>query len=77
VAALYGRHIAKVFGGAYGEFIGHDGGLPGYQTFMGYSPQKDGTIVVLTNLFDAPNTYADDALPADAVAQLIAQQVFA
>jgi hypothetical protein len=33
--------------------------------------------VVLANLLDAPDASADDALPADAVAQLVAQQVFA
>ncbi len=41
----YGLALAK-----FGPLIGHDGSLPGFQSFMGYDPQRDITVVVLTNL---------------------------
>lgn len=42
----YGFHIEKVEG-----FIGHEGDVPGFQTFMFYSPKHDATIVGFTNVY--------------------------
>jgi len=56
-------------GSAYGwgmagmdSFYGHIGSLPGYNSFMGYDPATDVTVVVWTNL--APGA---DGLPTAAV----------
>jgi Beta-lactamase len=57
----YGLGIDRTPGG----FIGHNGAIPGYQSFMGYQPDTHLTIIVLANLQLAPNTYLDDGLPAD------------
>jgi D-alanyl-D-alanine carboxypeptidase len=46
----YGLGIAD-----FGGVIGHNGAIPGFQSFMVYYPQKRVTIVVLTNLDTAPN----------------------
>ncbi|MEO8664027.1 MAG: serine hydrolase domain-containing protein [Ignavibacteria bacterium] len=43
----YGFAIAD-FAGA----IGHNGGIPGFNSFMGYYPEKDVTIIVLANMQD-------------------------
>jgi D-alanyl-D-alanine carboxypeptidase len=64
----YGLGIFDVDG-----FMGHNGDIPGYQSFMVYSPLRDATIIVLTNLFAAP----DGTTPADAVGQLIIKQLTA
>ncbi|MEE2033515.1 serine hydrolase domain-containing protein [Rhodococcus chondri] len=45
----YGLALAS-----FGPMIGHDGTTPGYQTFMGYDPERDITLVVLCNLTDGP-----------------------
>lgn len=63
----YGLGMEKAFGG----LIGHNGAVPGFQTFVGYQPQAGATVIVMTNLLLAPNTYFGEALPADAMAQLI------
>jgi len=34
----------------FGPFIGHDGTLPGFQSFMGHDPITESTLVVFTNL---------------------------
>jgi hypothetical protein len=39
---------------------------------MAYSPEKDGTIIVLTNVYQAP----DCTGPADDIARLIIDQIF-
>lgn len=39
---------------AYGPLIGHDGAIPGFQSFMGHDPVSDTTIVVLCNVRDGP-----------------------
>ncbi|WP_143545110.1 serine hydrolase domain-containing protein [Rhodococcoides fascians] len=39
---------------AYGPLIGHDGAIPGFQSFMGHDPISDTTIVVLCTLRDGP-----------------------
>jgi D-alanyl-D-alanine carboxypeptidase len=63
----YGLGMEKAFGG----LIGHNGAVPGFQTFVGYQPQLGATVIVMTNLLIAPNTYFGEALPADNIALLI------
>lgn len=58
----YGLAIAN-----YAGFIGHNGQLPGYQSFMSYMQAKDETIIILTNLYAAP----DGSEPADSLAKII------
>lgn len=62
----YGFAIAD-FNGA----IGHNGALPGYQSFMGYLPEQDATVIVLVNI----QTTAKEIEPADNLAQLIIAQL--
>jgi D-alanyl-D-alanine carboxypeptidase len=63
----------------YGGFIGHNGSLPGYQSWMGYQPQQGATIIVLVNL----NVAAEDSEPPQAVepanelAKVIYNELFA
>jgi D-alanyl-D-alanine carboxypeptidase len=49
-AGAYGMALAKL-----GPFLGHDGSLPGFQSFMGYDPDTKTTMIVLTNLQNAPD----------------------
>lgn len=49
---------------APGGFVGHNGAVPGHQSFMGYRPDSHIIIVVLANLELAPNIYLSDGLPA-------------
>ncbi|MCX4094633.1 serine hydrolase domain-containing protein [Nocardia sp. alder85J] len=39
---------------SFGPMLGHDGAIPGFQTFMGYDPVRDVTIVVLCTVRDGP-----------------------
>lgn len=48
-AAGYGWALAS-----FGPYVGHDGSLPGYQSFMGHDPDTDTTLIVLTNLQSGP-----------------------
>jgi CubicO group peptidase (beta-lactamase class C family) len=64
----YGLAIADFAG-----FIGHDGQIPGYNTFMGYNPETGATIIVLTNLYTAP----DGNAPATEIAKLIIKSYLA
>ncbi|MFL5693913.1 MAG: serine hydrolase domain-containing protein [Ktedonobacteraceae bacterium] len=57
----------------FGGFIGHNGGLPGFQSFMVYQPQKGATIVVLTNL----QTATDGSGTADELEKVIQKELFA
>jgi D-alanyl-D-alanine carboxypeptidase len=61
-SASYGLALAR-----FGPMIGHDGSLPGYQSFMGYDPDGGNTLIVLTNLQAAP----DGAQPANEIAKRI------
>jgi D-alanyl-D-alanine carboxypeptidase len=63
----YGLAIAEF----PGSFIGHDGQLPGFNSFVGYEPQKDATVVVATNLYSAP----DGSQPANEITKLIIQEL--
>ncbi|NMH94079.1 beta-lactamase family protein, partial [Pseudonocardia bannensis] len=67
----YGLGIDRSFSG----LIGHNGAIPGFQTFLGYQPTTGATVIVLANLLLAPNTYLGSGLPADELARIIAQQV--
>ncbi|WP_064441970.1 serine hydrolase domain-containing protein [Hoyosella altamirensis] len=45
----YGLALAQ-----FGPMLGHDGSLPGYQSFMAYDPDRELTLIVLCNLQDGP-----------------------
>lgn len=63
----YGWGIAQM-----GSFLGHIGSLPGYNSFMGYDPKTDITVVVWTNL--APG--ADGRAPAADLARLLIETMY-
>jgi D-alanyl-D-alanine carboxypeptidase len=65
-ARSYGFAIANI-GGA----IGHNGALPGYQSFAGYLPDRDTTVIVLTNLYQTRTGKG----PADQLAALIIERL--
>ena len=46
----YGWNIAQ-----FGQFYGHTGDFPGFNSFMGYDPVNDVTLVVWANLAPAAN----------------------
>lgn len=48
-SAGYGLGMAKL-----GPMLGHDGSLPGYQSFMGHDPKTGLTLIVLANLQETP-----------------------
>ncbi|HXH34274.1 MAG TPA: serine hydrolase domain-containing protein [Plantibacter sp.] len=67
-------------GGAYGwgiagmgSFFGHIGSLPGYNSFMGYDPETEVTVVVWTTLAPA----ADGSPPAARLAKLLIDMLYA
>jgi D-alanyl-D-alanine carboxypeptidase len=60
----YGLGIAN-----FGGLIGHNGSVPGFQSFMGYQPEKCATVIVLTNL----NIARDGTQPADVLTGIIQQ----
>lgn len=49
-AGEYGLALARL-----GPMLGHDGSLPGYQSFMGHEPETGTTLIVLTNLTASPS----------------------
>lgn len=57
----------------FGGLIGHNGAIPGFQSFMGYAPKTGSTVIVLANLQLGPNVYLGDGLPADELAKIIAE----
>ncbi len=59
-AASYGLALAR-----FGPMIGHDGTLPGYQSFMGHDPATGNTLVVLTSMQISP----DGRAPANEIAR--------
>jgi D-alanyl-D-alanine carboxypeptidase len=65
--AQYGLAIAEF----PGSFIGHDGQLPGFNSFVGYNPETDATIVVVTNVYSAP----DGSQPANEITKLIIKEL--
>jgi D-alanyl-D-alanine carboxypeptidase len=63
----YGLALAR-----FGPLLGHDGSLPGFQSFMGHDPQRGLTVIVLTNLQNTPD--GDGA--ANALTKLIIAQLY-
>ncbi len=63
----YGWAIAK-----FGALYGHTGELPGFNTFAGYDPENDVTLIVWTNLEPSP----DGSVPATTIAQKIVGQIY-
>jgi D-alanyl-D-alanine carboxypeptidase len=63
----YGLGVAD-----FGGFLGHNGQIAGFQSWLGYQPQKGATIIVLTNLDTAP----DGSDPGDDLAKVIQQELF-
>lgn len=76
----YGLAIFDVQG-----FLGHNGALPGFQSFMGYRPGQAAMVIVLTNLDQAttctpasnPGEPPTCSQTADALTQTIIKTVFA
>ncbi|WP_262413159.1 serine hydrolase domain-containing protein [Actinacidiphila acidipaludis] len=66
-AATYGLTVAD-----FGGFIGHEGRIPGYSTFVGYDPAKQATVVVLANLSVSP----DGTVPATELSKRVLADVF-
>jgi D-alanyl-D-alanine carboxypeptidase len=64
----YGLGVAD-----FGGFLGHNGRIYGFTSWMGYQPQTGATIIVLTNLSAA----ADGSHPADELAKVIQHELFA
>lgn len=62
----YGLGIANFHG-----FIGHNGSLPGFQSFATYNPEKDATVIVLTNV----DPSASGTSAADRLAKIIIQNL--
>jgi len=58
----YGQAIVK-----YGELYGHTGELPGYNSFMGYDPKRDITVITWANLVAAPDGRLTSPLLSQAV----------
>jgi D-alanyl-D-alanine carboxypeptidase len=52
-------------------YLGHNGAVPGYQTYIGYDPGTSTSVIVLANLQAAPNIYLGQALPADDLADVV------
>jgi D-alanyl-D-alanine carboxypeptidase len=65
--AQYGLAIAEFPGG----LIGHDGQLPGFNSFVAHNPETGATIVVFTNVFSAP----DGSQPANEITKTIVQEL--
>lgn len=63
----YGLGVADVDG-----FIGHDGQIPGYNSFVGYDPERRATVVVLVNLNQSP----DGTAPADQLTKFLIAKLF-
>ncbi|MBF9071937.1 serine hydrolase domain-containing protein [Streptacidiphilus fuscans] len=63
----YGLGIVDFLG-----FLGHDGQIPGYNSFEAYDPALKATVVVLLDLNQSP----DGSAPADKIAMLVFKQLF-
>lgn len=67
MSPAYGQNLAK-----FGPVYGHSGELPGFNSFMGYDPASDTSVVVWTNL--APSVEGKD--PASGIAKALIQQIY-
>jgi D-alanyl-D-alanine carboxypeptidase len=65
--AAYGYAIAK-----YGQMYGHTGELPGYNSFMGYDPERDITVIAWANMMTGP----DGRLTANVLSQTVIDQLY-
>ena len=66
-SAGYGLAIAR-----FGPMLGHDGSLPGYQSFMGHDPSTDTTLVIVATLQFGP---AGEE-PANQLAMTIIEHIY-
>jgi D-alanyl-D-alanine carboxypeptidase len=67
----YGLGVRQAAGG----WVGHNGAIPGYQTWVGYQPGTGATVIVVANMQLAPNVFLGDGLPADSLAQIITEKL--
>jgi len=65
-SAGYGLGMAKL-----GPMLGHDGSLPGYQSFMGHDPKTGTTLIVWTNVQETPS----GEMSANIIAQALLKQL--
>jgi len=65
-SAGYGLALAQ-----FGPMIGHDGSLPGFQSFMGHDPVTHTTLIVVTNLQAGPA----DEQPANEIARALMSEL--
>ncbi|GAB4052407.1 serine hydrolase domain-containing protein [Catellatospora paridis] len=63
----YGLALAR-----FGPLYGHDGQIPGYNTFMAHDPIRKDTVIVLTSLFAGAN----GEQPANQMASAIIQALY-
>jgi D-alanyl-D-alanine carboxypeptidase len=56
----------------FGPLYGHDGQIPGYNSFMAHDPVRKNTVIVLTSLFAG----ADGKQPANQMAMAIIQALY-
>lgn len=63
----YGLAIVR-----FGPLYGHDGQLPGYNSFMAHDPATKNTVIVLTSLYAG----ADGRQPANVIAMAIIQALY-
>ncbi len=66
-AATYGLALSD-----YAGFLGHDGRIPGYSSFIGYDPNKQAAVVVLANSDRSP----DGTAPATELMKRVLADVF-
>jgi D-alanyl-D-alanine carboxypeptidase len=71
-AASHGLERYGLGGSELVGFIGHNGGIPGFNTDMWYLPAAHATVVVIANSHDVVGRVA----PADALARQIAKIAF-
>jgi D-alanyl-D-alanine carboxypeptidase len=62
----YGQAIVR-----YGELYGHTGELPGYNSFMGYDPKRDITVIAWANVIFGP----DGRATADVLSQTVMDEL--
>jgi D-alanyl-D-alanine carboxypeptidase len=67
-SAGYGLALAR-----FGPMFGHDGSLPGYQSFMGHDPERDATLIIVTTLQFGPA----GEQPANQLAKAIIRELYA
>ena len=66
--AAYGLALAR-----FGPMLGHDGSLPGFQSFMGHDPDRGVTLIVVTTLQFGPA----GEQPANEIAKAILGELYA